>query len=132
MAPIMMSSSRAAVCARPSRCSSVVVQATASPIDRRALLGLAAGALAVLAGPQTASAMKITSQEFTGGLVKGGGSSPKSPSGASQEGYTLDGYPGTKKASFIPAGKKDKILAKVRAQAEAIAKAPADAVAVKK
>lgn len=109
----------------------MIVQATASPVDRRALLGLAAGALAVLATPQTASAFKITSQEFTGGLVKGGGNSPKSPSGASMEGYTGEGYPGTRKPSFIPADKKEKLLAKIRAQAEAAAKLPGATVAKK-
>lgn len=53
---------------------------------------LFAAVLSTLLAPiQQASAMKITSQEFTGGMVKGGGSSPKSSTAASAEGYTLDG-----------------------------------------
>jgi hypothetical protein len=63
--------------------------------------------------PQQAAAIKITSQEFTGGLVKGGGSSPKSATRASMESYTLEG---TKKTG-ITRKRKDKLLAKARAEA---------------
>ncbi|MEW5302919.1 MAG: hypothetical protein WDW38_003974 [Sanguina aurantia] len=103
-----------------SRRTAVVVRAES--VDRRAFLGLGAAVLSTLLAPvMEASAMKITSQEFTGGMVKGGGSSPKSGSSASQEGYTLDGYPGTKKPSYIEPKKRGAMMAKVRAKAEAAA-----------
>lgn len=35
--------------------------------------------------------MKITSQAFTGGMVTGGGSSPKSATAASMESYDMTG-----------------------------------------
>lgn len=62
-----------------------------------------AGALLM---PQEASAIKIASQEFTGGMVRGGGASPKSPTAASMESYTLEG---TKKQG-TPLKKKKKLL----------------------
>lgn len=51
---------------------------------------ISAGLLA-LAKPQDAQAIRIPSHDFTGGLVKGGGSSPKSPTAASMESYTMEG-----------------------------------------
>mmetsp|Transcript_27621 Transcript_27621/g.60446 ORF Transcript_27621/g.60446 Transcript_27621/m.60446 type:complete len:130 (+) Transcript_27621:45-434(+) len=102
---------------RPAR-STVVVRASAESVDRRAVFGLAAAALgAVLAVPQEAKAIRLPSQEFTGGLVTGGGSMTKSPTAASMEGYTLEGFPGTKKPSYLEPGKKKALRNKAREQA---------------
>lgn len=109
--------SRAAV--RPARAAVVVRASAEQPLNRRALLGLVAGGIAVLAAPKEAAAIKIASQEFTGGLVKGGGSSPKSPTAASMESYTLEG---TKKQG-VSAKQKKKLLAKTRENAAKAAKA---------
>ncbi|GFR53026.1 hypothetical protein Agub_g15718 [Astrephomene gubernaculifera] len=100
--------------ARPSR-SAVVVRASAEQ-PRRAVLGLLAGAVAgaLLAAPQQASAIKIASQEFTGGMVVGGGSSPKSPTHATSSGYVQEG---TRKQGVSIKTKK-KLLAKLRKEAE--------------
>ncbi len=68
-----------------------------------------------MATPQAASAIGLPWQESTGGLGKGGGSSPKSPTRASMESYTLEG---TKKQGITPKRKKS-LLAKARAAAEA-------------
>ncbi|KAG2430713.1 hypothetical protein HYH02_013555 [Chlamydomonas schloesseri] len=102
---------RAAV---PARRSAVVVRASAE-VPKRAVLGLLAGAVAgaLLVAPP-AEAIRIPSHEFTGGMVKGGGSSPKSPTAASMEGYTLEG---TKKQGVSLKAKK-KLLAKVRESAQ--------------
>ncbi|KAG2496507.1 hypothetical protein HYH03_005332 [Edaphochlamys debaryana] len=110
MATMMRASS---VRAAAPRRSAVVVRASAEQ-PRRAVLGLLAGAVgALLVAPQDAQAIKIASQPFTGGLVTGGGSSPKNPSTASSEGYIMEG---TRKGG-ISASKKKKLLAKVRDQA---------------
>ncbi|KXZ54944.1 hypothetical protein GPECTOR_3g113 [Gonium pectorale] len=111
----MMRCNVARSAARPSRASAVVVRASAEP-SRRVVLGLVAGAVAgaLLMAPQEASAIRIPSQEFTGGLVTGGGNSPKSPTAASMESYTLEG---TKKQGVSVKTKK-KLLAKVREQAQ--------------
>ncbi|GBF96306.1 hypothetical protein Rsub_09101 [Raphidocelis subcapitata] len=87
--------------------------------NRRSLLGLiatgvAVGAAALLPAGE-AAAIKIASQEFTGGLVRGGGNSTKSASKASQAGYTLEG---TKKTGITPK-RKAKLLAKTREAAVA-------------
>ncbi len=55
-------------------------------------------------------------------MGKGKGSLPKSSTLASSEGYTLEGFPGTKKPSYVEPKKKKALLAKVRAQAEKAAK----------
>lgn len=76
------------------------------------IAGVAVGAAALV--PQEAHALKIASQEFTGGLVRGGGSTPKSATKASMEAYTLEG---TKKSGISPK-RKAKLLAKARENAE--------------
>ncbi|KAL6747465.1 hypothetical protein V8C86DRAFT_2909057 [Haematococcus lacustris] len=119
MPAIAMQNLRAAP-VRASRTSSVVVRASAEPsVDRRAVLGLVAGALgAALASPQQASAIGLPWQESTGGMLKGKGSMTKSSTAASMEGYTLENYPGTKKSSYVTPKKKAAMLAKLRSQAE--------------
>eukprot|EP00877_Chromochloris_zofingiensis_P000083 jgi/Chrzof1/10075/Cz04g26060.t1 len=72
-----------------------------------------AAAAAALAVPQQASAFKLPSQDFTGGMTTGGGNSPKSPTRASMEGYTLEG---TRKYGISGKSKK-KLLAKAREEA---------------
>jgi len=115
-------SSRMAV--KPSRAQTVVVRASSAQQEsRRSVLGLlAAGvAAAALAVPQQANALTIPSQESYGGLGRktgAAGSSPKSPTRASMEGYTLEG---TKK-SGISSKKKQKLLSKLREEAVAAAK----------
>ena len=74
--------------------------------------------LAVLLAAQPAFALKIASQESTGGMLTGGGSIPKSSTLASMEGYTLEGFPGTKKPSFISAGEKKELRARARELAQ--------------
>ncbi|GIL60507.1 hypothetical protein Vafri_15054 [Volvox africanus] len=110
----MMRCNVARTSARPAR-GAVVVRASAEQ-PRRVLVGLLAGAVAgaLLVAPQQAEAIRIPSQEFTGGLVVGGGNSPKSPTAASMESYTLEG---TKKQGVSLKTKK-KLLAKVREQAQ--------------
>jgi hypothetical protein len=80
--------------------------------------GLAAAALTV---PQQALALVNPAQESYGGLGRNtgkAGSSPKSPTRASMEGYTLEG---TKKGGITPK-RKAKLLAKARKVAEQEAK----------
>lgn len=79
--------------------------------------GFAAAALAV---PQQASALVIPAQENYGGLGKASGkagSSPKSPTRASMEGYTNEG---TKKQGINPK-RRAKLLAKARKEALEVA-----------
>ncbi|KAG1661306.1 hypothetical protein FOA52_008653 [Chlamydomonas sp. UWO 241] len=98
-----------------SRRTAVVVRASASPVDRRGLLaGFIAVGAAALAVPQAAQAMKIASQESTGGSLVGGGSMPKSSTAASAEGYTMEGFPGTKKPSYIAPGEKRELRSRAR------------------
>ena len=73
-------------------------------------LAFAAIAGALLAAPQQASAIKIASQNFTGGLVTGGGNSPKSPTAASMESYSMEG---TKKQGVSVKTKK-KLLVRIQ------------------
>lgn len=75
-------------------------------------------AAAALVAPPQASAIKIASQEFTGGMISGGGSVPASSTKASMESYTLEG---TKKYGVSPK-RKAKVLAKAREEAEKEAK----------
>ncbi|KAG2425317.1 hypothetical protein HXX76_013733 [Chlamydomonas incerta] len=112
-----MASLRCSVATRaavPARRSSVVVRASAEQTSKRAMLGLLAGAVAGALLVAPAEAIRIPSHDFTGGMVKGGGSSPKSPTAASMESYTLEG---TKKQGVSLKAKK-KLLAKVRENAQ--------------
>lgn len=110
---------QARVCAAPSRRASVVVRASAEQVDRRAALSLGFAAIGSLFVAQEASARVLPWQESTGGLRIGKGSMTKSASLASSEGYSLEGYPGTKKPSFVEPKKKKALLAKRRALEEA-------------
>eukprot|EP00882_Tetradesmus_deserticola_P001036 GHRQ01001122.1.p2 GENE.GHRQ01001122.1~~GHRQ01001122.1.p2 ORF type:complete len:125 (+),score=47.19 GHRQ01001122.1:133-507(+) len=108
---------------RPSRAAVVVRAQVQETSSRRSVLGLfAAGiAAAAMAAPQQASALVIPSQESYGGLGRktgGAGSSPKSPTRASMEGYTLEG---TRKGGISTKTKK-KLMAKAKKEAMAIAK----------
>lgn len=81
--------------------------------------GIAAAALAV---PQQANALVNPAQESYGGLGRStgkAGSSPKSPTRASMEGYTLEG---TKKQG-ISLKQKKKLLAKAKKEALEVAAA---------
>lgn len=81
--------------------------------------GIAASALAV---PQQAVALVNPAQESYGGLGRTtgkAGSSPKSPTRASMEGYTLEG---TKKGGITPK-RKAKLLARARKEALEVAAA---------
>lgn len=78
------------------------------------MVSCALNCLAVFFAAQPAFALKIASQESTGGMLSGGGSVPKSSSLASMEGYTLEGFPGTKKPSFISAGEKKELRSRAR------------------
>jgi len=122
MQTMKMQTVRATACrqaVRPAR-QAVVVRAEAQEsTSRRSLLGLfAAGvAAAAVALPQQAQALVIPSQESYGGLGRAtgsAGSSPKSPTRASSEGYTLEG---TVKYGISP-NKKAKLLASARKAAE--------------
>jgi len=114
----LATASRTAV--RPAR-QAVVVRAQAQEsTSRRSLLGLIASgvAAAALAVPQQASALVNPAQESYGGLGRqhgSAGSSPKSPTRASMEGYTLEG---TVKQGINPK-RKAKLLARARKEAEA-------------
>jgi hypothetical protein len=70
-------------------------------------------AAASLAVAEQASAIGLPWQESTGGMVKGGGNSPKSATRASMESYTLEG---TKKQG-ITAKSRKKMLAAARKKA---------------
>ncbi|KAI8476394.1 MAG: hypothetical protein J3K34DRAFT_401246 [Monoraphidium minutum] len=117
-------SSKATTRASCSRAQTVVCRAQQQQ-TRRSLFGLIATGVAVgaaaLLPAQEAAAIKLPSQDFTGGLVRGGGSTPKSGSGASMESYNLEG---TKKYGITPK-RKAKLLGKARASAEAEAGAQA-------
>jgi hypothetical protein len=79
----------------------------------------AAVTAAGLVAAEQASAIGLPWQESTGGLVKGGGSSPKSATRASMESYNLEG---TKKQG-ISAKTRKKLLAAAKKKAtEAAAK----------
>lgn len=122
-------SSRSVVATRPAR-ASVVVRAEA--VDRRALLGAFAAAAALVV--PKADAITIPSQESTGGMLRGGGNTPKNGSAASMEGYSLEGYTGTKKPSYIAPGEKKALRAEARANAmkEAAKNKPATVAKVEK
>jgi hypothetical protein len=84
------------------------------------LAGIAAAAVA--GAPQQAAALVNPAQESYGGLGRAtgrAGSSPKSPTRASMEGYTLEG---TKKQG-ITAKRKQKLLARARKDAVDVAAA---------
>lgn len=76
-------------------------------------LPAAVTAAASLAVAEQASAIGLPWQESTGGMVKGGGNSPKSATRASMESYTLEG---TKKQG-ISAKSRKKMLAAARKKA---------------
>lgn len=119
MALKMSVSSRVA----PARVQRAQVVVRASTESRRSILGLVAAgvAAAALAVPQQANALVNPAQESYGGLGRstgGAGSSPKSPTRASMEGYTLEG---TKKSGITPKRKR-KLLAKAKEEALAVAK----------
>jgi hypothetical protein len=81
--------------------------------------GIAAAALAV---PQQAVALVNPAQESYGGLGRNtgkAGSSPKSPTRASMEGYTLEG---TRKQGITPK-RKAKLMARARKEAIEVAAA---------
>lgn len=90
------------------------------PASPAALAGIAAAALA--APQQVAAALVNPAQQSYGGLGRAtgrAGSSPKSPTRASMEGYTLEG---TKKSGITPK-RKAKLLAKARKEATEVASA---------
>eukprot|EP00798_Chlamydomonas_sp_ICE-L_P002122 gene2122-18167_t len=130
--------------ARPAARSTVVVKA--ANVDRRGVLSLLAGtgaalvmpkeAQAIMIGrrclgdaqgdpvagaalvmPKEAQAIKIPAQESYGGMGKGGGSMPKSSTRASMEGYSMEGYTGTKKPSYLSASEKKELRAAARENA---------------
>lgn len=110
------------VAVRPSRATVVVRAQAQDSSSRRSVLGfVAAGiAAAALAAPQQALALVNPAQESYGGLGRktgSAGSSPKSPTRASMEGYTLEG---TKKQGITPK-RRAKLLARARKEALEVA-----------
>ncbi|KAF5833588.1 hypothetical protein DUNSADRAFT_10040 [Dunaliella salina] len=108
--------------AAPARQTSVVVRADSRPAvqDRRAFLGAGfAGVLgsAVALAP-AAEAIELPWQKSTGGMATGGGSMTKSPTAATAQGYTNEGYPGTKRPSYISPKEKRLIKQEARERAE--------------
>jgi hypothetical protein len=98
---------------------SVAVRASAeNVVSRRVAFGAVLGGLAALATAEQAQAVRIPSQEFTGGLVSGGGALPKSSTLASAEGYSLE--TGIKKPAISPS-KKKALLADAKKKALAAA-----------
>ena len=70
-------------------------------------------AAAGLAVASEASAIGLPWQESTGGMGKGGGSSPKSATRATMEGYNLEG---TKKQGISPKARR-KLMASAKKRA---------------
>mmetsp|Transcript_22693 Transcript_22693/g.62652 ORF Transcript_22693/g.62652 Transcript_22693/m.62652 type:complete len:129 (-) Transcript_22693:420-806(-) len=107
--------------AAPARRTSVVVRAEKPAVqDRRAFMGAAfvgiLGSAAAIA--PAAEAIELPWQKSTGGMATGGGSMTKSATTATAQGYTNEGYPGTKRPSYISPKEKRLLKQEARERAE--------------
>eukprot|EP00879_Flechtneria_rotunda_P000907 GHRR01001035.1.p2 GENE.GHRR01001035.1~~GHRR01001035.1.p2 ORF type:complete len:125 (+),score=40.23 GHRR01001035.1:160-534(+) len=123
MAATMRTAVQSRMVARPTR-QTVVVRAQIQEQSRRSVLGLVAAgiAAAAMAVPQQANALVNPAQESYGGLGRNtgkAGSSPKSSTRASMEGYTLEG---TKKQG-VSIKQRKKLMARARKEAVEVATA---------
>eukprot|EP00798_Chlamydomonas_sp_ICE-L_P030370 gene30370-35376_t len=100
---------------RPAAARTTVV--AKANVDRRGVLSMIAVTGAALMLPKEAQAINIPAQDSYGGMGKGGGNMTKSSTRASMEGYSMEGYTGTKKGSYLNPRERRELRAAARENA---------------